>query len=183
MQKNYEECLETILHHEGGYVNHPKDPGGETNLGVTKRVYEAYCERKGLKVKKMKSLKVKDVAPIYKEEYWDRLKGDDLPAGLDLCVFDFGVNAGTGRAAKYLQQMIGATPDGGIGPMTLKALQEYIDEIDNDKANEDAGLHQAITNYQEMRTNYYKKLGTFETFGRGWLRRVDETTSKAFGLI
>lgn len=63
MQKNYEECLDTILHHEGGYVNHPKDPGGETNLGVTKRVYEAYCERKDLKVKKMKSLKVKDVAP------------------------------------------------------------------------------------------------------------------------
>ncbi len=178
MQKNYEECLQIILHHEGGYVNHPKDPGGETNLGVTKRVYEEWGGTKD-----MKDLTVDDVAPIYEENYWNRLKGDDLPEGLDLCVFDFGVNAGPGRAAKYLQQMIGASADGAIGPNTLKKLQEYIEEIDADDKNEDEGLHQAIINYQEMRQNYYEKLSTFETFGRGWTRRVDETTSKAFGLI
>ena len=111
--KNYQKCLETILHHEGGYVNHPKDPGGETNLGVTKRVYEGWGGTKD-----MKDLTVEDVAPIYEKNYWGKVKGDDLPSGLDLCVFDFAVNAGPGRAAKYLQTMIGTVADGGIGPNT-----------------------------------------------------------------
>jgi len=169
MQKNYDKCLETILHHEGGYVNHPKDPGGETNLGVTKRVYEEWGGTKD-----MKDLTVEDVAPIYKKNYWDKLKGDDLPGGLDLCVFDFGVNAGPGRAAKYLQSMIGTTPDGGIGPMTLAALQKYVDEN---------GLVESIEEYQKRRQEYYEKLSTFATFGRGWTRRVDETTELAKKLI
>ena len=121
MKKNYQKCLETILHHEGGYVNHPKDPGGETNLGVTKRVYEEHGGTKD-----MKELTVEDVAPIYKKGYWDKMKCDDLPSGLDLCVFDFGVNAGPGRAAKYLQTLIGTKADGGIGPMTLAKVEEYI---------------------------------------------------------
>ena len=169
MQVNYDKCLETILHHEGGYVNHPKDPGGETNLGVTKRVY---LEHGG--TKDMKDLTVEDVAPIYKKGYWDKMKGDDLPLGLDLCVFDFGVNAGPGRAAKYLQTMIGTTPDGGIGPMTLKAVSEYVEKH---------GLAKAIDNYQEARQAYYEKLSTFDTFGRGWTRRVDETTQLAKTMI
>ena len=169
MQKNYNKCLETILHHEGGYVNHPKDPGGETNLGVTKRVYEEHGGTKD-----MKDLTVEDVAPIYKKGYWDKMKGDDLPGGLDLCVFDFGVNAGPGRAAKYLQSMIGTTPDGGIGPMTLAALQKYVDEN---------GLVESIEEYQKRRQEYYEKLSTFATFGRGWTRRVNETTELAKTLI
>ena len=123
MQANYDKCLETILHHEGGYVNHPKDPGGETNLGVTKRVY---LEHGG--TKDMKDLLVEDVAPIYKKGYWDKMKGDELPNGLDLCVFDFGVNAGPGRSAKFLQTMIGTVADGGIGPNTLKKLGEYVEK-------------------------------------------------------
>ena len=169
MQVNYDKCLETILHHEGGYVNHPKDPGGETNLGVTKRVYEEHGGTKD-----MKDLTVEDVAPIYKKGYWDKMKGDDLPSGLDLCVFDFGVNAGPGRAAKYLQTMIGTTPDGGIGPMTLKAVDEYISEN---------GIPETIEAYQNNRQRYYEKLKTFETFGRGWTRRVDETTQLAKTMI
>ena len=169
MQSNYDKCLETILHHEGGYVNHPKDPGGETNLGVTKRVYEEHGGTKD-----MKDLTVEDVAPIYKKGYWDKMKGDELPSGLDLCVFDFRVNAGPGRAAKYLQTMIGSTPDGGIGPMTLKAVSEYVEEH---------GLVKAIENYQDARQSYYEKLSTFDTFGRGWTRRVDETTQLAKTLI
>ena len=169
MQKNYDKSLETILHHEGGYVNHPKDPGGETNLGVTKRVYEEHGGTKD-----MKDLTVEDVAPIYKKGYWDKMKGDDLPGGLDLCVFDFGVNAGPGRAAKYLQSMIGTTPDGGIGPMTLATLQKYVDEN---------GLVESIEEYQKRRQEYYEKLSTFATFGRGWTRRVNETTELAKTLI
>ena len=166
---NFEKCLEIILHHEGGYVNHHKYPGGETNLGVTKRVYEEHGGTKD-----MKDLTVEDVAPIYKKGYWDKMKGDELPSGLDLCVFDFGVNAGPGRAAKYLQTMIGSTPDGGIGPMTLKAVSEYVEKH---------GLVKAIENYQDARQSYYEKLSTFDTFGRGWTRRVDETTQLAKTLI
>ena len=164
----FQRCLKIILHHEGGYVNHPKDPGGETNLGVTKRVYEDFGGTKD-----MKDLIVEDVEPIYKKNYWDRVKGDQLPSGLDLCVFDFGVNAGTGRAAKYLQQMIGTTPDGGIGPMTLKKLDEYIKE---------EGLENTILDYQQERQSYYQQLSTFDTFGKGWTRRVDETTEIAIEM-
>jgi len=166
---NWQKCLETILHHEGGYVNHPKDPGGETNLGVTKRVYEEWGGTKD-----MKELTVEDVSPIYKKNYWDRVKGDHLPAGLDLCVFDFGVNAGTGRAAKYLQKMIGTTPDGGIGPMTLAKLKEYVDS---------KGIEHTVKLYQMGRQKYYESLSTFSTFGRGWTRRVEETTELALKMI
>ena len=169
MKENYDHCLEMILHHEGGYVNHPKDPGGETNLGVTKRVWEEHGGTKD-----MKDLTVEDVAPIYKKSYWDRVKGDDLPSGLDLCVFDFGVNAGTGRAAKYLQSMIGTTVDGGIGPNTLKAREAYV-QVE--------GLAATIDTYQSNRQEYYEKLSTFETFGRGWTRRVKETTEAAHKLL
>jgi lysozyme family protein len=167
--KNYQKCLETILQHEGGYVNHPKDPGGETNLGVTKRVYEEWGGTKD-----MKDLLVEDVAPIYKKNYWDRVKGDDLPSGLDLCVFDFGVNAGTGRAAKYLQTMIGTVADGGIGPNTLKKVDEYVEKH---------GLEVTIRDYQNRRQGYYESLSTFETFGRGWTRRVTETTELAISMV
>tara|TARA_B100000085_G_scaffold40650_1_gene33762 strand:+ start:314 stop:823 length:510 start_codon:yes stop_codon:yes gene_type:complete len=169
MKSNYDKCLETILHHEGGYVNHPKDPGGETNLGVTKRVYEEHGGTKD-----MKDLTVEDVAPIYKKGYWDKMKGDDLPGGLDLCVFDFGVNAGPGRAAKFLQQMIGTTVDGGIGPNTLAKLEEYVREN---------GEHESVKKYQEMRQKYYEGLSTFSTFGKGWTRRVEETTKLALDII
>jgi len=169
MQSNYDKCLKAILHHEGGYVNHPKDPGGETNLGVTKRVYEEHGGTKD-----MKDLTVEDVAPIYKKGYWDKMKGDDLPSGLDLCVFDFGVNAGPGRSAKYLQTMIGTVADGGIGPNTLKAVDAYVEEH---------GIEKAVENFQEARQGYYEKLSTFDTFGKGWTRRVTETTELAKSFI
>ena len=169
MKSNYDKCLKTILHHEGGYENHPKDPGGETNLGVTKRVYQEHGGTKD-----MKDLLVEDVAPIYKKGYWDRMKGDDLPGGLDLCVFDFGVNAGPNRAAKFLQSMIGTTVDGGIGPNTLAKVEEYIREN---------GEHESVEKYQSMRQEYYEQLSTFATFGKGWTRRVEETTKLALDII
>ena len=167
---NFEKCLEIILHHEGGYVNHPKDPGGETNLGVTKRVYEEWGGTKD-----MKDLTVEDVAPIYKKNYWDRVRGNDLPNGLDLCIFDFAVNAGPGRAAKMIQKMIGVTVDGGIGPNTLRALGLYEEEV--------GGVAEVILEYQKQRQAYYESLSTFDTFGRGWTRRVDETTVTATEMI
>jgi len=171
--ENYNKCLETILHHEGGYVNHPKDPGGETNLGVTKRVYESWVMENDLHQKDMKDLKVEDVAPIYRKNYWDRIKGDQLPSGLDLCVFDFGVNAGTGRSAKYLQTLIGTVADGGIGPNTLKCLDDYVSKH---------GVEDTIKNFQEARQKYYESLSTFDTFGKGWTRRNTETTELALSM-
>ena len=102
------------------------------------------------------------------------MKGDDLPGGLDLCVFDFGVNAGPGRSAKYLQTMIGTVADGGIGPNTLKKVAEYVE------AN---GIETTIENFQANRQRYYEKLSTFDTFGKGWTRRVDETTELAKTMV
>ena len=170
---NFETCLETILHHEGGYVNHPEDPGGMTNLGVTKRVYEEWVGHE-VDEDTMRNLTAEDVSPIYKKNYWDRVKCDDLPAGLDLCVFDFGVNAGTGRAAKYLQELVGALADGAIGPATLAQVDEY---------NKHTSVSDMIDQYQTARQEYYESLSTFETFGRGWTRRNDETKEKALTMI
>ena len=167
-KSQYDKCLEIILHHEGGYVNHPKDPGGETNLGVTKRVYEEWGGKK-----KMKDLKVADVAPIYEKNYWARCKCDDLPNGLDLCVFDFGVNAGIKRAGRFLQKMVGASPDGAVGPNTLKKVNEWIEQH---------GVEHAIKSYQEARQGYYESLRHFKTFGKGWTRRVTETTETALKM-
>lgn len=173
MKDNYDHCLGLILYHEGGYVNHPKDPGGETNKGVTKRVYENWCAEQDLFQKDMKDLKISDVAPIYKEKYWDRCKCDSLPDGVDLCVFDFGVNAGTGRGARFLQKCVGAIADGAIGPNTLRQVDEWVAM---------RGEEDLIVEYSERRRNYYKRLKTFSTFGKGWLRRVEETELEALKL-
>ena len=174
MANNFKHCLEIILHHEGGYVNHPKDPGGMTNLGVTKRVYESWVGKE-VDESDMRALTPEDVDPIYEKNYWKSIRGDDLPGGLDLCIFDFGVNAGPGRAAKYLQTMIGTVADGGIGPNTLKALANYEEEV--------GGVAEVIKEYQKRRQAYYEGLSTFATFGKGWTRRTTETTEEALKLV
>ena len=169
MRQNFEQCMGWLLEHEGGYVNHPSDPGGETNLGVTRAVYEQYAGRQVMDGE-MEGLTHDDVYPIYKENYWDRVRGDDLPSGVDWAVFDWGVNSGTSRAAKALQRIIGVEQDGGIGPMTLQAVAsiEPTDIIDQ--------MHY-------MREGFYRSLSTFDTFGRGWLRRNDETKEQALNLL
>lgn len=173
MANNFQKCLNVVLHHEGGYVNHPSDPGGMTNLGVTKKVYEDWVGHE-VDEQTMRDLTPEEVGPLYKKNYWNRVKGDDLPEGLDLAVFDWAVNSGTGRAAKKLQEMIGTTVDGGIGPNTLKCLDEYIEEN---------GLEQTIRDYHQIRQQFYESLSTFETFGRGWTRRNDETLETALLMI
>lgn len=165
----FSEALREILHHEGGFANHPKDPGGMTNLGVTKRTWEGWTGRKASEAE-MRALTPMTVAPLYRENYWNAVEGDKLPPGLALCVFDFAVNAGPGRAARYLQQLVGAPQDGKIGPQTLAAVAAYVDAH---------GEAEAVRAYQDARRGYYRSLGTFPTFGRGWLRRVDEVEAKA----
>ena len=165
MKDNFDECLKMLLHHEGGYVNHPKDPGGETNLGVTKRVYEKWGGTKD-----MKDLTVEDVAPIYKKEYWDKCRCDDLESGVDWAVFDWAVNSGTGRAAKAIQKICGATQDGAIGPKTLALINTQNTEY-------------VVEEFGKIRQDFYESLKTFDTFGKGWTRRNKETTAKALEMI
>jgi lysozyme family protein len=171
--ENFENCLNIILQHEGGYVNHPNDPGGMTNLGITKRVFEDWIGEE-VDEEEMRNLTINDVAPIYRIQYWDKMRCSDLPHGLDLCVFDFGVNAGVSRASRYLQSIISTSPDGVIGPLTLHVTKEYVNEN---------GIEQLIKKYQEHRLLYYHRLEHFETFGRGWTRRTDETTELALKMI
>ena len=165
MKDNFDECLKMLLHHEGGYVNHPKDPGGETNLGVTKRVYEKWGGTKD-----MKDLTVEDVAPIYKKNYWNRCKCDDLESGVDWVVFDWAVNSGTGRSAKAIQKICGASQDGAIGPKTLALIKTQNTEY-------------VIEEFGKIRQNFYESLKTFDTFGKGWTRRNKETTEKAIKMM
>jgi len=169
----FDKSLAVILYHEGGYVNHPKDPGGATNMGVTKRVYEKWIGKK-VKDLDMSLITQKDVTPIYKKNYWDKIKGDKLPAGLSLAVFDFAVNAGVSRASKYLQQLVGVKQDGAIGRKTLKAVDEYVSTYSKNVA---------VKKYSQLRLNFYKRLKTFPTFGRGWLRRVDSVEQSALKIL
>jgi lysozyme family protein len=166
MKENFESCLKSVLHHEGGYVNHPSDPGGMTNLGVTKRVWEEWVGHE-VDEKTMRALTPEIVGPMYKAKYWDKVKGDDLPAGVDYCVFDAAINSGPGRAAKWLQAAVGVEPDGGIGPKTLQAV-----------AGMDA--NELVSAYNDRRLSFLHDLPTWPTFGKGWARRVAEV--KAAGL-
>jgi|TARA_R110002051_G_C8506605_1_gene465672 lysozyme family protein len=169
MKKNFKDCLSLLLSHEGGYVNHPEDPGGRTNLGVTQAVYEDWLDRP-VTEQEMRDLTHEDVAPIYKKNYWDRVKGDDLPSGVDWCAFDWAVNSGSGRPAKAIQRAVGATADGAIGPNTLRAVA--------DKNPKD------IVEYVfQVRQKFYENLNTFKTFGRGWTRRNKETLEQALNMV
>ena len=161
MQGNFLKSLAVVLKHEGGYVDHPEDPGGRTNMGITQAVYEKYLGRT-VTEDEMKNIKIGDVRIIYRENYWDRVKGDDLPSGIDFCVFDWAVNSGVSRASKALQRIVGVKDDGVIGPITVKETFK----CDSDKV---------ILSYTEVRENFYKKLSTFDTFGKGWLSRNSKT--------
>ncbi|HEY7821399.1 MAG TPA: glycosyl hydrolase 108 family protein, partial [Acidimicrobiia bacterium] len=118
---NFPKCLAVTLTHEGGYVNHPRDPGGATNLGVTHKTLAAHLGRPVSK-QDVRNLTQGDVEPIYRRGYWLPVKGENLPHGVDLAVFDFGVNSGPSRSAKYLQGVVGVAKDGKIGPKTLIAV-------------------------------------------------------------
>ena len=115
MNQNFDKCMEMLLHHEGGFVNHPSDPGGMTNLGVTKKTWDEFYGD-DIDEEQMRNITVDDIKPIYKTMYWDRCRCGDLPSGVDWAVFDWAVNSGPGRAAKALQRAVGAYEDGAAGP-------------------------------------------------------------------
>ncbi len=160
MKNNFDACLAKVLEHEGGYVFHKLDPGGMTNLGVTKAVWEEWVGHP-VDEKQMRNLTPAVVAPLYRAKYWDKIKGDDLPTGVDYVVFDAAVNSGAGRAAKWLQACVGVEQDGGIGPKTLAAVRAF-------------DANQLIEDYAKRRLSFLMDLKHWDTFGKGWSRRVAE---------
>jgi len=168
MNTNFDKSLAELLKHEGGFVNHPSDPGGATNLGVTQAVWEDWIDR-AVSEENMKALTPAKVAPLYKELYWDRIKGDKLPSGVDYCVFDAAVNSGVSRAAKWLQTTVGAVADGAIGEQTLKQVLLTNPQMLIDK-------------YSSNRLSFLQRLATWPTFGKGWERRVEEVRATALKM-
>lgn len=166
---NWPQCFAFILKNEGGYVDNPADPGGATNLGCTKAVWEQYIGRSVTK-DDIKALTPNDVMPLYKAKYWDTIKGDDLPEGVDYAVFDFAINSGPSRAAKALQSVLSVTVDGQIGSATLRAL-------------ETANPREVATAVCEARLAFLQSLPTYGTFGKGWSRRVAEVEQTAFNMV
>jgi lysozyme family protein len=166
---NFEHSLDLVLKSEGGYVDNPKDPGGVTNLGVTATTWANWTKHM-VTEKIMRSLTKEDVEPLYKRKYWDACNCDDIPVGLDYLVFDFAVNAGPGRSAKLLQRALGLPEDGIIGAQTIQSI-DISDKND------------LISRFSNVKISYYESLPTFETFGKGWVARVNEARGNASAMI
>jgi lysozyme family protein len=160
------EALSRVLAHEGGYVNLKADPGGATNKGVTQRVYDGFRKGRGLATRSVKSITMDEVAAIYHLQYWQAVKADQLPAGVDYVVFDGAVNSGPGQSIKWLQRALGplykGSIDGVMGVGTLAAVGAV--------NNYDA----LIDRICDQRLNFLRHLKTWNTFGRGWAARVEE---------
>lgn len=162
-------CLEIILGHEGGFADHPRDPGGATNMGMTQKTLEAW---RGVPVTKedIRNLTAQEASEIYRASYWNALNCDNLPAGVDLIAFDFGVNAGVSRSAKILQKVVFVEQDGQIGQITLGAARTL-----------DPG--EIISAMSDARMDYYRGLPDWKTFKTGWTRRTGESRAAALGMI
>lgn len=161
--------LDKLLVHEGGYVNHPSDPGGPTNKGVTQRVYDAYRKGKGQAPRSVKSITMQEVYDIYDRQYWDAIKGDQLPDGVDYVVLDGAVNSGVSQSVIWLQRALAPVykgrVDGVMGLGTLQAVNAY--------GNND----QLIDRICDQRLNFLRHLRTWPVFGKGWSARVAEVRS------
>ena len=156
---NFKLGLTYVLAFEGGYVNHPKDPGGATNKGITQNVYDAYRRVLGLPTQSVAGISSGEAAAIYRQQYWQAILGDKLPTGVDYALFDFAVNSGVSRAVKTLQSVLGVDADGHMGFVTMSRLDSWQPE-------------RLIVDLCERRIKFVKGLETFDTFGKGWLRRI-----------
>jgi len=157
----FSRALARVLVHEGGYVNDPLDPGGATNKGVTSRVYDAWRARKGLPARDVRRIEGREVAEIYRLQYWDAVKGDELPAGLDYALFDGAVNSGPAQSIKWLQRALGTVAiDGQMGQATLAAVAEH---------GRPAELVEKVC---DRRLAFLQALRTWPRFGKGWSARV-----------
>ena len=165
MKENFDKSLALILKHEGLYIDHPQDPGGATMKGITLATFTEFKGR-AMSKEELRAISDADVRAIYKSRYWDAVRADELKPGVDLLAFDMAVNKGVGRAAKLMQRGAGVTEDGALGPKSMAAINA-LDARD------------FIAKVSEARRDFYKSLKNFPTFGKGWLRRVDETEKEA----
>ena len=153
---NFDIALTRLLRHEGGYSDHAADPGGKTRYGIT----EAVAQRAGYRGD-MRELPLDLVRRIYRTEYWDAVRADELPPGIRYAVFDAAVNSGVGQSIKWLQRAVGATADGVIGPKTLAAVNQLSAE----------SLRLRVLS---QRLRFMAALPTWPSFGRGWANRIAE---------
>jgi lysozyme family protein len=165
---NYDASLARVLKHEGGYTNHLSDPGGPTNFGITIHDYRRYINASGTAAD-VRAMKLADAAKIYRARYWHALRCDELPAGLDYAVFDYGVNSGTGRAAKVMQRLVGTGHGTAMTDAVIAAAR---------KASP-SGL---IARLCDERLAFLKSLKTWPVFGAGWGRRVAEVRRDALAM-
>jgi lysozyme family protein len=166
--RNFPRALEIVLAHEGSYVDHPLDPGGATNMGITRATLARWRGRPVPK-SEVRALTRREAGAIYRRLYWEAVRADELPDGLDLAAFDYAVNSGVSRAVRALQKAVHAEVDGRIGPATLAAARV------KDPA-------EAIRRLCAARLAFLERLSTWRAFGRGWSRRVRETEGHALAL-
>ena len=165
---SYDAALARLLAHEGGYSNHPDDPGGPTNFGITIFDYRKYVKADA-GADDVRAMKLDEAKAIYRAKYWNALRCDELPAGLDYALFDYGVNSGVPRAARALQRLLGVAADGIIGPVTLAAAR-------------DCDCARAIAALCDERLGFLRALRTWPVFGKGWGRRVVEVKAAALAM-
>lgn len=170
MDRNFARALPLVLAHEGGFVNLAEDPGGATNKGVTLATFRAYVKPNGT-IDELKAITDAQVATVYYRHYWSAVNAQALPSGIDYAVFDFAVNSGPARAAKYLQGVLGVAQDGRVGPQTIAAVEK-------------ANARDVIDALCDERLGFLKRIKhkgklMWETFGKGWSRRVADVRKTA----
>lgn len=168
MRTNFEPCLQILLKQEGGYVDHPKDPGGATNMGITIATLRNW---RGHPVSKLnvRDLTRAEAARIYHAWYWQTVHGDELPVGVDLMVFDLAVNSGPARARRYLQLAAGVPDDGIIGQRTLDAVNKAKPGV-------------LIEKIRRLRKAFFEKQPEFRVFGDGWMNRLRDINAAALHM-
>lgn len=148
----FNDAMPLIIEFEGGYGNDPRDPGGETNFGISKRAYPN---------EDVKNLTLERAYEIYRRDYWDAVKADALPAPVRFSVFDMAINSGVRQAIRTLQKSVGVAQDGILGPNTMQAVWG-------------ADPQKLVLRFAGNRLHFLTSLNTFATFGRGWTKRVAE---------
>ena len=165
-QARFDLCLAEVLRQEGGYADNPRDPGGATNLGITRKTLARWRKMSpwwSLPKDAVKTLDRPEAVKIYRSLYWEASKAGALPPGLDLAVFDFAVNSGPATAVKALQRELGVKADGLLGPLTLSATKARIAQV---------GVAALIDALAGRRLGFLGGLAGFAVFGRGWTKRV-----------
>jgi len=166
---SFDSALTRLLGHEGGYTNHPADPGGPTQFGITLYDYRKYAN-KNATVDILKAMRVDEAAAIYRVRYWDALRCDELPAGVDYAVFDYGVNSGIGRSGKVLRRLLDLPDSSGtVTDAVLTAARQ-------------ADASTLVTAICNERLQFLKSLKTWPVFGKGWGRRIAEVRAAALTM-